>query len=245
MDSLQAGYFRTVTYADSTAPEGPAAGSGLRDCLVVALGLTTGAADVTTFLILGKVFSSVITGNLVLLGLAAGSRSASDAVHAGLAVGGYAAGVAAGTIIARRGAGTGDAWPVSVTAALSVELALLCPFTALWEATGRQAGPQLTLLAFLAAAMGVQTAAVRQLGQMSSTYLTSTFAGLVAGLITRGTQEGRWRSAGVIVSLLAGAYAGALLLRSAPGAVPALIAAPLAAVIGAALVRRRVASAGG
>ena len=38
-----------------------------RDALVVVLGLTTGAVNAVTFLRLGNVFSSVLTGNLVLL----------------------------------------------------------------------------------------------------------------------------------------------------------------------------------
>ena len=41
----------------------------LRDGLVVVLALTTGSVDATAYLRLGKVFSSVITGNLALLGI--------------------------------------------------------------------------------------------------------------------------------------------------------------------------------
>ncbi len=37
----------------------------IRDSLVVLLTLTTGAVDVTSFLALGNVFSSVVTGHLV------------------------------------------------------------------------------------------------------------------------------------------------------------------------------------
>ena len=42
-----------------------------RDGLLVLLTLTTGAVDASCFLHLGNVFSSVITGNLILLGVAA------------------------------------------------------------------------------------------------------------------------------------------------------------------------------
>jgi len=51
------------------------------------LTLTTGVLDAVTFLRLGKVFSSVITGNLALLGVAAGQLDAALALNAGLALG--------------------------------------------------------------------------------------------------------------------------------------------------------------
>ena len=47
-----------------------------RDGLLVLLTLTTGAVDASSFLHLGNVFSSVITGNLVLLGLSAATGPA-------------------------------------------------------------------------------------------------------------------------------------------------------------------------
>jgi uncharacterized membrane protein YoaK (UPF0700 family) len=66
--------------------------ASLRDALVVVLGLTTGAVNAVTFLRLGNVFSSVLTGNLVLLGVAAGQRHASLALHGGLALVGFSVG---------------------------------------------------------------------------------------------------------------------------------------------------------
>lgn len=54
------------------------------------LTLSTGALDAVTFLRLGKVFSSVITGNLALLGVAAGQHDATLALNGGLALAGYA-----------------------------------------------------------------------------------------------------------------------------------------------------------
>ena len=67
-----------------------------RDILLVVLTLTTGALDAVTFVRLGKVFSSVITGNLALLGIAVGQQQAALALDAGLALAGYAAGVMLG-----------------------------------------------------------------------------------------------------------------------------------------------------
>jgi uncharacterized membrane protein YoaK (UPF0700 family) len=50
-----------------------------RDGLVVLLTLTTGAVDVSSFLHPGNVFGSVITGNLVLLGLSSATLTGSRA----------------------------------------------------------------------------------------------------------------------------------------------------------------------
>lgn len=68
----------------------------VRDTLVVLLTLTTGAVDAASFLALGKVFGGVITGNMVLLGIAAGTGGTSLAIHSGVALAGYSLGVIAG-----------------------------------------------------------------------------------------------------------------------------------------------------
>ena len=73
-----------------------------RDGLLVLLTLTTGAVDASCFLHLGNVFSSVITGNLILLGVAAATRSSSLAIHSGTALAGYSVGVLIGAPIATR-----------------------------------------------------------------------------------------------------------------------------------------------
>jgi uncharacterized membrane protein YoaK (UPF0700 family) len=218
-----------------TAP--PARSALLRDWLVVALAAISGAVDVTTFLLLGRVFSSVVTGNFVLLGLAAATGDGQDALHAGLAIAGYAAGVLAGAPIAAR-PHSRRTWPVPVTRTLGAELCVLLAFTVVWETSQRTGGSQLALLILLAVSLGLQTAAVRRLGQMSSTYLTSTFAGVLTGLVVGGTAEARWRGVGVIAALLLGAAAGALIDRSGPAWLPLLVLVPLAGVIATAAAVR-------
>src|SRR5947209_10995839 len=93
----------------------------IRDSLVVLLTVTTGAVDAASFLALGNVFGSVITGNMVLLGVAAGTGRPELAVHSGVALAGYVAGVAAAAPVsagARAVAspdGRDRTWPPSVT----------------------------------------------------------------------------------------------------------------------------------
>jgi uncharacterized membrane protein YoaK (UPF0700 family) len=209
----------------------------IRDSRVVLLTVTAGAVNAVSFLALGKVFSSVITGNLVLLGVAATTHVPSEAIHAGVALAGYAAGVLAGAPLAARGGDHPGTWPPSVTVTLAAELCVIAGFCVGWELSGGhpKGGAQMALLVVLAAAMGMQSAAVRRLGQMSSTYLTSTLLGVLAGLATRTRPDGLVRSLGALAAIVAGAVAGGILTKSAYAWLPAVILLPLALVIAGSL----------
>lgn len=219
------------------------AGQRLRDSLVVLLAVEAGVVNVTSFLVLGKVFSSVITGNLVVLGMAAARVEPGLALRSGLALAGYSAGVLIGVPIAARG--RRQLWPPGVTAALCGELCLLLGFTVCWEAAGRRGSWQVALLILLAVAMGVQSAAVSRLGPMSATYLTGTLTGILTALITSSRPAGLRRDVGVVVAVAIGAGAGAALIRLAPSWLPALVLLPLSAVIAAAGGFRRSTAASG
>jgi uncharacterized membrane protein YoaK (UPF0700 family) len=212
-------------------------GARYRDTLVVALTLGTGALDAVTFLRLGKVFSSVITGNLALLGVAAGQQDATLALNGGLALAGYGAGVVVGSVFAGTPERGQPVWPRRVTVTLAAELAVLLAFGALWLASGSHRGTasRLALLIMATAAMGLQSTAVRRLGQMSSTYLTSTLTGVLTALAA-GRLPSEWqRSVGVLVALVIGAVLGALAATQSPGWVPAAVIVPLAAVLACSL----------
>jgi len=204
-----------------------------RDVRVVLLTMTTGAVDAVTFLLLGKVFSSVITGNLVVLGVSAATGSASEALHAGVALAAYAAGVAVGAPLAARGGDHDATWPRSVTVTLAAELCVLAAFCAGWElASGRpRDGGLLVLLVLAASAMGMQSAATRRLGQMSSTYLTSTLTAVVAALATGKRPQAMGRSLGAIAAIVAGAVAGGLLAEKAYAWLPVMVLLPLGLVV--------------
>lgn len=208
-------------------------GTRVRDGLVVVLALTTGAVDAVTFVRLGKVFSSVITGNLALLGIAAGQREGSLAVGGGVALAGYGLGVVAGRVVARESKDQ-RIWPRRTTATLAVELLVLAGFSAGWLATGGTPGDRsrLALVLVASAAMGMQAAAVRRLGPMSSTYLTSTLTGMLEALAIRRWPPEDWRrSTGVLLALVAGAAGGAAAATTAESLVPVTVLVPLAAVV--------------
>ena len=205
----------------------------VRDGLLVLLTLTTGAVDASCFLHLGNVFSSVITGNLVLLGVSAATQSASLAIHSGVALAGYSAGVLIGAPIATRRARGGETWPLSVSVTLVAEFCVLAAFSVGWELTGGRPGStaQVLLIAALAVAMGIQSAAVRQLGGMSTTYLTGTLTAVVIELVTRDRGPGFARSVGVLAAIVSGAGVGGLVAEHAPAWLPAAIMTPLAVVV--------------
>jgi uncharacterized membrane protein YoaK (UPF0700 family) len=204
-----------------------------RDGLLVLLTLTTGAVDASCFLHLGNVFSSVITGNLILLGVAAATQSSSLAIHGGTALASYSVGVLIGAPVATRRARSGETWPLSVTVTLAAEFCVLAAFSAGWELTGGRPGStgELLLIAALAVAMGIQSAAVRELGGMSTTYLTGTLTAVVAELATRDRKPGVARSLGVLAAIVSGAAAGGVVAERAPAWLPAVILAPLAVVV--------------
>jgi uncharacterized membrane protein YoaK (UPF0700 family) len=212
-----------------------------RDYRVVLLTITSGAVNAVSFLALGKVFSSVVTGNLVLLGVSATTHSAPEALHAGLGIAGYAAGILVAAPLAARRSHQAGTWPGSVTATLGVELVVLAGFCVGWELSAGHPhdGGQLALLIVAAAAMGMQSAAVRHLGQMSSTYLTSTLLGVLAGLATRTKPEGLGRSLGALTAVVVGALIGGVLARSARAWLPVAVLLPLAVVVAGSLLASR------
>jgi uncharacterized membrane protein YoaK (UPF0700 family) len=205
----------------------------VRDGLLVLLTLTTGAVDAACFLQLGNVFSSVITGNLVLLGVATATQSASLAINGGVALAGYSAGVLFGAPIATRRVRGGEIWPLSVTVTLVAELCVLAGFSVGWELAGGSPGStaRVLLIAALAVAMGIQSAAVRQLGGMSTTYLTGTLTAVVTELVTRDRGPGLARSVGVLAAIVSGAVVGGVVAEHAPAWLPAAIMTPLAVVV--------------
>jgi uncharacterized membrane protein YoaK (UPF0700 family) len=197
------------------------------------LALTSGAVDAVTFVRLGSVFSSVITGNLALLGLAAGERHGALAVNSGLALAAYAAGVLAGGALAGPIGGGQPVWPRRTTLTMAAELVVLAGFSAGWLLAGGHPadGVRMTLLALSAAAMGMQSAAVRLLGQMSTTYLTSTLIGIFQSLAVGRVPRDWHRSAGVIVAFAAGAALGVAGAMVSAVLVPVAVMLPLAVVV--------------
>ena len=205
-----------------------------RGLTAVAVLLTVGSAatDVACFTRLGSVFASVMTSNIVFLGLAAAEHSGRLAERAAIAVGAYVIGVAAASRLAgtgwRPGRQDGAHWSAWIAGALITEVVLLAVFTIGWQITGArpEGGARLFLLAVAAMAMGLQSGVVAMMGLagVSTTYLTGTLTSLVGSLASPGQGHGdnSRRQVAALCALVAGAGLSGLLLATAQAAVPAV-----------------------
>jgi uncharacterized membrane protein YoaK (UPF0700 family) len=119
---------------DEQPAEGGAAEAAVRrrQWLLVLLALNSGAIDAVGLVTLGGAFTSVMTGNMVLLGIATGSGNGGLALRAGVALVCFVAGAFFGARIVRTPQQADPAWPASVTVALRVELVLLAVFSIGW-----------------------------------------------------------------------------------------------------------------
>lgn len=222
----------------------------LREMPVTALAtllcIAAGSIDAISFLALGEAFASVMTGNIVFLGISAAQHSGELALFCGTALAGYAVGGAfASWLVARlERPGQAPVWPPRVTKVLGVELALLTGFAVAWLVIGGHPGNtgRLAFLVVGALAMGVQGGAVRAIGvTVSTTYMTGALTTLLEALVTRRGFSHTERSAiGGLVMLFAGALLGAAALDVYRPAALFLPWLAVAAVVGiAALTHRR------
>jgi uncharacterized membrane protein YoaK (UPF0700 family) len=235
---------------------------------IVAALLTVGSAatDIMAFTRLGNVFASVMTSNIVFLGLAAARHSSSLALHAAVSFAGYATGVLAGSRLALRparagaagpadatdsaGSDGGGSWTPWVVATLGAEAAVLIGFTVGWEVTGTHpsGGSEFLLIALATVAMGLQSAVVvvLDISGVGTTYLTGTLTSLLDSLASPGEERGtakrrqaNLRRAFALSALVVGALLAGLLISAAPAAVPAIPLAALAAVLTVGITRLR------
>jgi uncharacterized membrane protein YoaK (UPF0700 family) len=215
-----------------------------RDALVVVLAFVSGYTDGAGFLALGGAFTSVMTGNMVLLGLNAGTGEWEGVGRAGGAILAFIAGAALGTQVAGVPAEHDLVWPRPVNRALLLELALFAAAAVGWFGTGGDPGTavQFVLLLAFAVALGVQSSTVQRFGVsgLSTTYLTGTLTTAVIHLVSRRTVKGSGRNWRIIGALVAGAAAAAGIYQLWAPALPIPQLAGLVAVLGwsARLVRR-------
>ena len=211
----------------SSVPSGGAPDDRARAHARVALiALTAGTAslDVTAFFRLGGVFASVMTSNLVFVGVAVVKTEAAFGVRCAVVILSYVVGVGVGSAVAPPSGFKNRLGTRPLSLLLTGELAVLVAYAIWWMVL--DAGPvgwtQLVLLGAIALAMGSQSAASRQLGnpQVGTTYLTGTLTSVVSSLAGRRRPDAE--AVAVLVALVVGAGAGAALLDAAPVTVPLL-----------------------
>jgi uncharacterized membrane protein YoaK (UPF0700 family) len=159
-----------------------------QEAMLLALAWTAGYLDAISFFGLGGVFTAIMTGNTVFLGAALSRGQVRSAASSGVALLGFALGVAAGALMTRR-APLRRGWSPAVTALVAVEAAALCALALGWPllraGAGSNAHPPILLAAL---AMGLQSAAVRRVGvpDVATTYVTGSLAGALERLIRGG-----------------------------------------------------------
>ncbi|HEV3186739.1 MAG TPA: YoaK family protein [Acidimicrobiales bacterium] len=205
-----------------------------RDALVILLTLVTGSVDAIGFTRLGGVFTSVMTGNMVLLGVAAGKGDVSLALHTGIAFLGFVVGSLVGARVAGHAHKDDEIWPRPILIALVLELVVFFIFATWWEITsGAPVGSaEYAMLSINAVALGVQSAATLRFGisGLSTTYLTGTLTQLLAGVAKR-KEPVSGRSALILLALIGGAGIGAAVAVHAPRFAPLVPVGVLAFVI--------------
>ena len=96
-----------------------------RDLLVVVLAFVSGYTDGVGFLALGGAFTSVMTGNMVLLGLTAGDGNLQGVGRAAGAILAFTAGCAIGTHVSGVAGKADPVWPAPVNRGLAAEAAIV------------------------------------------------------------------------------------------------------------------------
>jgi uncharacterized membrane protein YoaK (UPF0700 family) len=220
--------------------------TAVRDALLVSLTFGAGAVDAISFFGLSRVFTGNMTGNLVLLGLAAGRENRSEVARSAVSLGAFCLGVLiAVSLVAVISGRTWEArgsrvWPIGVTVVLALEALVQAGFLAGWlTVRGHPAlAFEAVLVGMSALAMGMQSDAVAALGVagVTTTYVTGTMTGLLRSLVIGGDDvSGRLRRAAVLAGLLVGAVAGGLLLVHARRFAPVLPLATTVAVLATAV----------
>ncbi len=196
-----------------------------QDVVLGLLSLVAGGIDVLSYLALG-VFTSAMSGNTIVLGLALGEGNLAEAANSLLAFVGYILGVAAATPLgSSRVDEDGSRARHRV---LLAEAVLLAAFAALWAVrVGIPGFPSFRreLILLAGAGMGLQAAVARKMNVpgINTVVFTSTLTAIVGALADaafrrapRRVQPQTWRQIGAFVLYLASAVGiGALSLHNA------------------------------
>jgi len=213
--------------------------SRVRLVLVFFLTINSGATDAIGYLALGGAFTSVMTGNIILLGISAAHANGELAGHVAVAIACYVAGCVIGARLAGTPQGGDPVWPFAVTRALVVELGVVLIYAVGWWINGDRpsSAAELALLAVNAVALGIQSSTVQRFGVsgLSTTYMTGTLTMLAVRLASGHGFRAVADSAVLLVGLFGGAVLAALLLVHVRALVPLVqVACLLVALIGSA-----------
>jgi uncharacterized membrane protein YoaK (UPF0700 family) len=208
--------------------------------LLLSLTFVTGLVDAFSYLLLGHVFVSNMTGNVVFIGFAFAGAAGFSILASLVALASFSAGALLGGRIGHAHRGhRGQLF----TRTVSLE-ALLFAAGVVVAAVGGEpvsSGYRYSLIVLLGIAMGMQNATARRLAvpDLQTTVITLTITGMLAdSAVAGGTGSVAGRRLVPVTAMLLGALAGALLALDVHVVAPLAIAFVVTAV--AAVISSRV-----
>ncbi|MFJ9443215.1 YoaK family protein [Kitasatospora sp. NPDC101235] len=193
------------------------------------LTLVSGLIDAVSYLGLGHVFTANMTGNVVVIAFALAGAPGFSVVGSLTSLAAFLLGaLLAGRLAVRD---TGSRRAAQLRTAFVLEVALYGAAAAVVFAWGAEGSAQYAVIALLALAMGLRNGTVRGLGvpDLTTTVLTLTLTGLAAdSRLAGGTAPRRRRKILSVVTMLAGAYPGAVLVLHGQTAWALVLSAALA-----------------
>ncbi len=191
--------------------------------LLVLLTLTAAWIDMLSYLSLGHVFASFMTGNLLFIGLGVAQGNSGLLLRALVAVLVFLVGVTFGSFCLERAPQqqSGTAWHNTFARYLLLEWLLLLVFAIIWRVTSnlsQQAGVQILLLCVAALGMGIQGALVMafKIPGVVADALTATLITLgqrlAQGLEHPGPESQEWRWSSMFLALLCLVYVASALV---------------------------------
>jgi uncharacterized membrane protein YoaK (UPF0700 family) len=216
---------------------GPAPLIRVRNGAAVLLAAASGATDAIGYFALGHVFTSAMTGNLLLLGISLAHRNGQRVGRVLVSLACFMAGAALGARIARSPETNDPVWPQAITRALAIETVIFVAYATCWWTIGPDHGvvAKVTMLGLGAIALGIQSAAMQRFGPgLNTTFLSGSLTTMVGWLATGHRLRDIPHHPLVLVGLVSGALFGTLLVLHAPTFAPAVPLAALALTLCAA-----------
>ncbi|GAB2928470.1 YoaK family protein [Nonomuraea fastidiosa] len=200
--------------------------------LMLALTFATGVVDAVGYLRLDQVFAGNMTGNVVILGMAATGTTDLPVLGPAVALVLFLAGAALGGRVLRTAE---SGWDVRCTGLLTGVALILGLAALVLVVAGADAIPGLrpAIAASLALAMGMQAATARHLAvkDVTTVVVTSTLTGLAAdSRLGAARSQGALRRAAAVAWIILGAAAGAALCQVHEGFAVAVAALVVLAV---------------
>lgn len=222
----------------SAEPRAVARGIGPIHVALLALSFGAGATDAFAFLSLKGIFTANMTGNLILIGLFDRADYSDTLIGASVALAAFTIALVLGfryiRLAREKTFDQGRALAV-----MGVIVTLQIAVFAFWLIVGNSPGIGLRspLIAMSSVAMALQTVAARGVAAdtgLSTTYVTGTITSLIQDIVD-GKRENRALRLGAVLTLVAGAFAGAVCIHFSERIGP--LVPVLAALLAFALMR--------